>query len=153
MYDLQRSVTRPVQNDRTRITSYNVCYTKLLRLPGAAFPWNQATHAYISDTLAARTGHDNLLEMWGSVAPDFFNYIFDSEVCPGWVSNQTHGTYAETFLKVWDAAESEKEDALAYGVITSYSIHYTKLYERRYRCFLKSLRYRYAASKPSPGLR
>lgn len=62
-------------------------------------------------------GLDNLQEMWGSVAPDFLNYIFDSAVCPGWVSGQTHGTYAETFLKVWDAASSEKEDTLACGFL------------------------------------
>jgi len=86
--------------------------------PAAAFAWNQATHAYIADRLGARMGYDNLNEMWGSVAPDFFNYIFDSAVCPGWVSDQTHGMYAETFLKVWDAAESEMEDALAYGFLS-----------------------------------
>jgi len=103
------------------ITLGLVCVSFLL--PAAAFPWNQATHAYIADTLAARTGQDNLQEMWGSVAPDFFNYIFDPAVCPDWVSDQTHGTYEETggtypetFLKVWNAAESEKEDALANGL-------------------------------------
>jgi len=98
------------------ITLGVVCVSFLL--PAAAFPWNQATHAYISDRLGARTGNDNLQEMWGSVAPDFFNYIFAPELCPGWVSDQTHGTYTETFLKVWDAAESEKEDALAYGFLS-----------------------------------
>jgi len=105
---------------KTFITLGLVCVSFLL--PAAAFPWNQATHAYISDRLGARMGNDNLQEMWGSVAPDFFNYIFDPAVCPGWVSDQTHGTCnrtcTETFLKVWEAAESEKEDALAYGFLS-----------------------------------
>lgn len=94
-----------------------VCFSALL-LPAAAFPWNQATHAYIAERLGTRVGHGNLHKIWGSVAPDFFNYIFDSAVCPGWVSDQTHGTHAETFLKVRDAASSEKEDALAYGFLS-----------------------------------
>jgi hypothetical protein len=89
-----------------------------LMLPAVAFSWNQATHAYIADALAARAGHDNLQEMWGSVTPDFFNYIFDPALCPGWVSDQTHGTFADTFLKVWNAADSEKEKALAYGFVS-----------------------------------
>jgi len=102
---------------KTFITLGLVCVSFLL--PAAAFPWNQATHAYISDRLGARMGNDNLQEMWGSVAPDFFNYVFDPDVCPGWVSDQTHGTDDEkTCLKVWEAAESEKEDALAYGFLS-----------------------------------
>jgi hypothetical protein len=87
-------------------------------LPAAAFPWNQATHAHIADALAARVGQDNLQEIWGSVTPDFFNYIFDPAVCPGWVSDQTHGTEADTFLKVWNVSGSEKEEALAYGFVS-----------------------------------
>jgi len=98
------------------ITLGLVCFSFLL--PAAAFSWNQATHAYIADRLGARMGHENLNEMWGSVAPDFFNYIFDPMLCPGWVSDQTHGTHDETFLKVWNAAGSRKEDALAYGFVT-----------------------------------
>ncbi len=94
-----------------------ICLSALL-LPTAAFAWNQATHAYIADRLNAHVGHDNLLEMWGSVAPDFFNYIFDPAVCPGWVSDQTHGMVSDTFLKVWNAADSEKEAALAYGFVS-----------------------------------
>jgi hypothetical protein len=87
-------------------------------IPAAAFPWNQATHAYIADRLGTRAGHDNLNEMWGSTAPDFFNYIFDPAVCPGWVSDQTHGMHAETFMNVWNAADSNAENALAYGFLS-----------------------------------
>jgi hypothetical protein len=94
-----------------------ICFLSFM-IPAKAFCWNQATHAYIADQLGARVGHENLSEMWGSVAPDFFNYIFDPSVCPGWVSDQTHGMYAETFLKVWNAARSEKEFALAYGFLS-----------------------------------
>ncbi len=87
-------------------------------IPATASAWNQATHAYIADRLGARAGHDNLDEMWGSVAPDFFNYVFDPALCPGWVADQTQGTYADTFMKVWNAADTNVEHALGYGFVS-----------------------------------
>jgi len=39
-------------------------------------------------------------------------------VCPGWVSDQTHGTTGETFLKLWNAASTPSEKALAYGFVS-----------------------------------
>jgi hypothetical protein len=87
-------------------------------MPPATFSWNQPTHAYIADRLGARVGRDNLNEMWGSVTPDFFNFVFDPVLCPGWVSDQTHGTYSDTFLKVWNAADTDVEHALAFGFVT-----------------------------------
>lgn len=86
-------------------------------MPASAFCWSQATHAYIADNLGARAGHDNLDEMWGIAAPDFFNYIFDTALCPTWISDQTHGTYADTFLKVWNAADTDVQTPLAYGFV------------------------------------
>lgn len=102
---------------KIRMTLGVICCLFLV-LPTAALSWNQATHAYIADRLGATTGHDNLLEMWGSTAPDFFNYIFDPALCPGWVADQTHGMQSDTFLSVWNAATSEAEKALAYGFVT-----------------------------------
>jgi len=90
----------------------------LIMIPAAAFSWNQATHAYIADRLGARVSHANLDEMWGSVAPDFFNYVFDPNLCPGWIADQTQGTYSDTFMKVWNAAGTHAEDALAYGFVS-----------------------------------
>jgi hypothetical protein len=84
-------------------------------IPAAAFSWNQATHAYIADRLDASVGHDNLNEMWGSTAPDMFNFVFDPTLCPGWIADQTQGTYSDTFLKVWNAADTHDEEAMAYG--------------------------------------
>jgi hypothetical protein len=87
-------------------------------IPAPAFSWNQATHAYIADRVGARVGHANLDEMWGSVAPDMFNFVFDPALCPGWIADQTQGTYSDTFLKVWNAAETNAEKALAYGFVS-----------------------------------
>jgi len=80
-----------------------ICFLFVM-IPAAAFSWSQATHAYISDRLGARVGYDNMNEMWGSVAPDLFIFIFDPAVCPTWITDQTHGTYSETFMKLWNAA-------------------------------------------------
>ncbi|WP_136523974.1 hypothetical protein [Geomonas ferrireducens] len=89
-----------------------------LMMPTVAFSWNQATHAYIVDQLGSHAGHDDLKEMWGSVAPDMYNFVFDPDLCPGWIGDQTQGTYADTFLKVWDAAETNTEEALAFGFVS-----------------------------------
>lgn len=90
----------------------------LFLLPAETFPWNQATHAYIADQLGARASHENLNEMWGSVAPDFINYVFDPALCPTWISDQTHGTYSETYMKVWNAAGNKFETSLACGFLS-----------------------------------
>lgn len=90
----------------------------LVMIPAEAFSWSQATHAYIADRLGARKGIDNLNEMWGIVTPDFFNYVFDPALCPIWVQDQTHGTDSETFMEVWNAAETKFESALAYGFVS-----------------------------------
>jgi hypothetical protein len=94
-----------------------ICFL-LVMIPAAAFSWSQATHAYIADRLGARAGHDNLNEMWGSVAPDLFIFIFDPTLCPGWINDQTQGASSETFMKVWNAASTNFEDALAYGFVS-----------------------------------
>lgn len=89
-----------------------------LMMPTAAFSWNQATHAYIAHRLGSQAGHDDLNEMWGSVAPDMYNFVSDPAWCPGWIADQTQGTYADTFLKVWNAAKTNTEEALAFGFVS-----------------------------------
>ncbi len=96
----------------------STCFISFM-IPAAAFSWNQATHAYVAERLGARVGHDNLNEMWGSVCPDLFNFIFDPSVCPDWIADQTHGiTDQKSFMKVWDAAGTKSEEPLAYGFLT-----------------------------------
>lgn len=87
-------------------------------IPAEAFPWGQATHAYIVERLGARAGYNNLYQIWGSVAPDFYNYVFDPALCPGWVADQTQGTYFDSVLKVWNNAETQFDFALAYGFVS-----------------------------------
>ena len=94
-----------------------ICFLALMT-PAVAFSWNQATHAYIADRLGARVGYDNLNEMWGSVAPDLFNFVFDPALCPGWISDQTQGADPATVMNIWMAASTDKEKALAFGFLS-----------------------------------
>lgn len=88
-------------------------------VPTVAFSWGDATHVYISDRLKARAGYNNLNEMWGSLGPDIFNFIFDDTLCPLWLAEQTHGTTdPDSFMKVWNAASTTVEKALAYGFVS-----------------------------------
>ena len=84
-------------------------------VPALAFSWGDATHVYISDRLKAQWGYNNINEMWGSLGPDIFNFVFDPALCPVWLADQTH---ADSFMKVWDKADTTSEKALAYGFVS-----------------------------------
>jgi len=86
-------------------------------VPASAFSWGDAVHVYISDRLKAKWGYKNINEMWGSLGPDIFNYIFDPALCPVWLADQTHGRTNDSFMKVWSEADTISERALAYGFI------------------------------------
>jgi hypothetical protein len=118
MFKVERRTKMEWKLTKKAFITLGLIFVLFVMIPSAAFSWNQATHAYISERLGARVGHDNLSEMWGSVGPDLLNFIFDSDVCPGWISDQTHGTYSETFMKVWNAASTKSEKPLAYGFLT-----------------------------------
>jgi len=94
-----------------------ICFLFVM-MPAAAFSWNQATHAYIADRLGATVGIDNLSQMWGSTAPDMFNYVFDPALCVGWISDQTQGVDPDSAKKIWSAASTDKEKSLAFGFVS-----------------------------------
>ncbi len=102
---------------KIRMRSWLICCL-FLAMPATAFTWNQATHAYIAQELGARAGLENLNEMWGSVAPDMFNYVFDPALCVGWISDQTQGADPDSAMKIWSAAGTDKEEALALGFVS-----------------------------------
>jgi len=90
----------------------------LTMVPASAFSWGDAIHVYISDRLKAQWGYKNMNEMWGSEGPDIFNFIFDPALCPAWLADQTHGRTTDSFMKVWNAANTTSEKALAYGFVS-----------------------------------
>jgi hypothetical protein len=79
-----------------------------------AFPWGSATHAYIDDYLNKQTGTKNLNEIYGGMAPDIFNYMFDNPEYIDYLYDQTHNE----FMKVWEKVKFGMEKALAYGFVS-----------------------------------
>ena len=104
---------------RTLVIVTGFCFALLL-FASSAFPWGSATHAYVDDHLGLR-GPGNLKELYGGMAPDIFNYLFDNLNQQQYLYSQTHGnflTQAETFLKVWKAARWLPEKPGAYGFVS-----------------------------------
>ena len=91
---------------KLRITSYNVCYTKLLRK-------NATENAIISVAL------DNYDEMYSSEREGYTGAY--KKESGSWKVNISNG---DVYSKLKSGLNLKKD-----GVITSYSIHYTKLYE------------------------
>ncbi|RFT15871.1 MAG: hypothetical protein OP8BY_2269 [Candidatus Saccharicenans subterraneus] len=84
----------------------------------SGFSWGSATHAFI----AKKTGRYYLAldfqELYGSLAPDLFNYNFDLYADPV-LRAFTHGTPGnEAFMSVWEKATYRNfQKALAYGFV------------------------------------
>lgn len=79
-----------------------------------AFSWGSGTHAFIDDHLGKKWGLENVNEIYGGMAPDVFNYMFDNLFYMGYLSNQTHNE----FTKVWEEARWRRGKALAYGFVS-----------------------------------
>ncbi|MEJ2093074.1 MAG: PEP-CTERM sorting domain-containing protein [Syntrophobacterales bacterium] len=89
-----------------------VCQARVIFLPlllvtmlglihSQAWAWGSATHAYIADRLGSTQGLTNLNEIYGAMALDTFNYLFDSPYQTLLV-DQAH----QEAIKVWNAAQT-----------------------------------------------
>ena len=78
----------------------------------SAFGWGSATHAYMSSSMHNPGASAGLDFIYGSMAPDAFNYMFAYPAYMGFLGDQTH----HSFLKVWQARQlaSERADALGF---------------------------------------
>jgi len=78
---------------------------------GPAFGWGSATHAYIGHELRTQAGPVDLDEVYGSMAPDLFNFVFiKPELAPlvPYLYGLTHGEGAELRRALrhgWEKAE------------------------------------------------
>jgi hypothetical protein len=87
-------------------------------LSSEAFPWGWAVHTYIDDHLGLNRGLRNMNEIYGGMAPDVFNYMFN--YLP-FLSDQTHGNYKRgenNFMKVWEASKGGFQKSLAFGFVS-----------------------------------
>ena len=79
-------------------------------VPGLAFGWGAATHAYLARELGHEPGVMNLQEMYGAIVPDMFNLMFSYEHYD-YLWNKTH----YEFMKVVDEVKDEESRAFGYG--------------------------------------
>lgn len=78
-----------------------------------AFPWGYATHAYIDDYIGKTKSSKNINEIYGGMAPDMFNYMFESP----YLQDFYIATHYD-FMKIWDTSKSSLEKSLAYGFVS-----------------------------------
>lgn len=85
--------------------------TAMLVPAGPAFGWGSATHAYIGHALRTQAGPVDLDEVYGSMAPDLFNFVFlDPTLAPlvPYLYGLTHGEDLEVrraLRRGWEKAE------------------------------------------------
>lgn len=79
-------------------------------VPGLAFGWGAATHAYIAKELGYEPGVMNLQEMYGAVVPDMFNLMYGYQH-QDFLWNKTH----YEFMKVVDEGKLDESRAFGYG--------------------------------------
>jgi hypothetical protein len=79
-----------------------------------AFSWGFATHAYIDDHLGKTKKNQNVDEIYGSVAPDTFNYLFTNPDYLGFLADQTH----VEATKLWNVSNQGLGKSLAYGFVS-----------------------------------
>lgn len=88
-------------------------------IPGRAYSWDPATHAYIEEHLYKKRGQldDGVLynRIYGANTIDMFNNKFESPYLE--FAAYLHDTTQDNFLKAWDMAATKAEKAFAYGFV------------------------------------
>jgi hypothetical protein len=87
--------------------------TSLFIAPEAS-PWGSAVHAYIDDHLGANRPVRNANEMYGGMAPDVFNYLFDHPDQLQFLYAQTHNN----FMGLWEVAHRRLGRSVAFGFVS-----------------------------------
>ena len=79
----------------------------------SVFSWGSATHAYIGNKIGAKGGLKDFDEMYGSLAPDVFNYTFAE-----WYEYIYKQTHYYAFMDMENAADKILQKALAFGFVS-----------------------------------
>jgi hypothetical protein len=80
-----------------------------------AYGWGSATHAYIDDRIGNKAPLRNLNEIYGGMAPDVFNYLFEHL---DWLNYLYMETHYEHNIVVWRKAHTILEKAVAFGFVS-----------------------------------
>lgn len=76
--------------------------------------WGSAVHAYVADHVGKKAPLLNVNEVYGAMAPDVFNTMFDN---PALQQTLIIGTHYES-TRVWEAAKFPTGKALAFGFVS-----------------------------------
>jgi hypothetical protein len=98
----------------TRLLAMGLVFLVVGFFSSEAFSWGFATHAYIADHLGKTKKNQNADEIYGSVAPDTFNYLFTNPDYLGFLADQTHAG----FTKLWNVSNQGLGKSLAYGFVS-----------------------------------
>ncbi len=82
-----------------------------------ALSWEKGTHLYVADKLKRQGAMNplNLDEMYGAMAPDIFNYVFDlTPEVYAYLYDRTH----HQFINMWRAVKWGYEKPLAFGFVS-----------------------------------
>jgi hypothetical protein len=104
---------KAITGGRTIIT-LGVIFLVAIIFSSEALSWSWATHTYIDDHLGRKRGMKNTNEIYGSMVPDLFNYMFENPDNLNSLYDQTHNQ----FMKMWNIARSKTGKALAYGFVS-----------------------------------
>lgn len=83
----------------------------VLLTAGGASAWGTGTHAYLAGKTGSERPAIELNEIYGGVAPDVFNFIFDYPALLATLTVATH----ENGAALWDGSLEGAERGLAYG--------------------------------------
>ena len=111
-----------------RITSYNVCYTKLLRIKGEKYEKSfKRGEVLMSSLILPGLGQTKI----SGGAPWWLAGVAAyGSLSGGFVFNSKYRDHYDAYLAETDPVERSSLFNQSQSVITSYSIHYTKLYDR-----------------------
>ncbi len=102
------------QRGRTRLALLGaLLLTSFLNATDAS-AWGSAVHAYIDDHLGANGPVRNANEIYGGMAPDVFNYMFDHPDRLRFLYGQTHNN----FMRLWDVAHRPLGRSVAFGFVS-----------------------------------
>ena len=82
-----------------------------------AYPWGWAAHTYVVDHAGTKRPAANLQEIYGSLAPDTFNYLSVADPSLQPIQDLLHGETHERPFPIWENASPELKP-LAYGFVS-----------------------------------
>jgi hypothetical protein len=108
-----------------RSVSFVALFALLLLAVQSGFGWGNVTHVYYANQLGAKFGFTNMHEMYGSLLPDTYNYLFDEK------GQYLYDALHTDYMPMYQNAVTREEKAIAFGFLThnavwgaDYTAHY-----------------------------